>query len=99
MGPLKGIKVIEMAGIGPGPFCAMMLADIGAEVVRIDRPNAKSSKFDVMNRGKRSVALDLKLLMVVGTFASKLNGKPKPQWSRRSLIHRSPGEASRSTPS
>ncbi len=60
MGPLKGIKVIEMAGIGPGPFCAMMLADMGAEVVRIDRPNAKSSKFDVMNRGKRSVALDLK---------------------------------------
>lgn len=60
MGPLKGIKVIEMAGIGPGPFCVMMLADMGAEVVRIDRPNAKSSKFDVMNRGKRSVALDLK---------------------------------------
>lgn len=42
MGPLKGIKVIEMAGIGPGPFCAMMLADIGAEVVRIDRPDSKS---------------------------------------------------------
>ena len=60
MGPLKGIKVIEMAGIGPGPFCAMMLADMGAEVVRIDRPNFKSSKFDVMNRGKRSIALDLK---------------------------------------
>lgn len=60
MGPLKGIKVIEMAGIGPGPFCAMMLADMGAEVVRVDRPNSKSSKFDVMNRGRRSIALDLK---------------------------------------
>ena len=37
MGPLKGIKIIEMAGIGPGPFCGMVLADLGAEVIRIDR--------------------------------------------------------------
>jgi len=62
MGPLSGLKVIEIAGIGPGPFCAMMLADMGAEVVRIDRRSSagEGSKFDVLNRGRRSLALDLK---------------------------------------
>ena len=65
MGPLKGIKVIEIAGIGPGPFCAMMLADMGADVLRIDRAGATGTlpidpKKDVLNRGRRSVALDLK---------------------------------------
>lgn len=40
MGPLKGIKIIEMAGIGPGPFCGMILADLGAEVIRVDRASA-----------------------------------------------------------
>ncbi|MGI4815082.1 MAG: CoA transferase, partial [Janthinobacterium lividum] len=38
MGPLAGLKIVEMAGLAPGPFCAMMLADMGAEVIRIDRP-------------------------------------------------------------
>ncbi|MFP6839427.1 MAG: CaiB/BaiF CoA-transferase family protein [Pseudohongiellaceae bacterium] len=62
MGPLKGIRVIEMAGIGPGPFCAMMLSDMGAEVVRIDRLSHKGagSRANVLNRGRRSLALDLK---------------------------------------
>ena len=65
MGPLKGIKVIEIAGIGPGPVCAMMLADMGADVLRIDRAGAPGvlpvdPKQDVLNRGRRSVALDLK---------------------------------------
>src|SRR5437588_6583449 len=61
-GPLQGFKVIEMAGIGPGPFTAMMLADMGAEVVRVDRPNARvlNPHQDVLNRGRRSVAVDLK---------------------------------------
>lgn len=60
-GPLHGIKVIEMVGIGPGPFCAMMLADMGADVVRIDKKGAKApSKFDVLARGRRTIALDLK---------------------------------------
>jgi alpha-methylacyl-CoA racemase len=62
-GPLHGIKVIEFAGIGPGPFCAMMLSDMGAEVIRIDAPNkraAMDSRFDVLARGRRSIALDLK---------------------------------------
>jgi alpha-methylacyl-CoA racemase len=61
MGPLKGIRVIEFAGIGPGPFAAMLLSDMGAEVVRIDRKGARGgSKFDITARGRRSVALDLK---------------------------------------
>ena len=62
MGPLKGIKVVEMAGIGPGPFCAMMLSDMGAEVIRVDRLAHKGSghRANVLNRGRRSIAIDLK---------------------------------------
>jgi alpha-methylacyl-CoA racemase len=60
-GPLSGVKIIEFAGIGPGPFCAMLLSDMGAEVVRIDRKGAPAEKrFDVINRGRRSLAVDLK---------------------------------------
>lgn len=62
MGPLKGIKVIEIASIGPGPFCAMMLSDMGAEVIRVERRSTAKggdSKYDVLNRGRRSIALDL----------------------------------------
>jgi alpha-methylacyl-CoA racemase len=60
-GPLSGLKVVEFAGIGPGPFCGMLLSDLGADVVRIDRKGAgRGSKFDVTARGRRSVALDLK---------------------------------------
>jgi len=62
-GPLEGLKVVEMVGIGPAPFCAMMLADMGAEVIRIDRPaNAAQgdNRFDVTARSRRSIALDLK---------------------------------------
>ena len=63
MGPLKGLKVVEMAGIGPGPFCAMLLADMGADIVRVDRKNGGSSfgpDYNILNRGRRSIALDLK---------------------------------------
>jgi alpha-methylacyl-CoA racemase len=60
-GPLNGLKVVEFAGIGPGPFCGMLLSDLGADVVRIDRKGAgRGSKFDVTARGRRSVAMDLK---------------------------------------
>ncbi len=60
-GPLLGMKVLEFAGIGPGPFCGMLLSDLGADVVRIDRKGAASrGKADVTARGRRSVALDLK---------------------------------------
>ena len=62
MGPLKGIKVVEMAAIGPVPFCAMMLSDMGAEVIRIDRLNQKGSghRANVLFRGRKSIAVDLK---------------------------------------
>lgn len=66
MGPLAGFRVIELAGIGPGPFCAMVLADLGADVIRIDRPRGlgadpTSARFDILGRGRRSVAVDLKV--------------------------------------
>ena len=61
MGPLSGFKIIEMAGIGPGPFCGMMLSDMGAEVVRVERIGAgdKAPK-DVLARNRRSIGVDLK---------------------------------------
>jgi alpha-methylacyl-CoA racemase len=64
-GPLQGLKVVELAGIGPGPFAAMLLADLGADVVRVDRlgpgsPLTVDPRFDLLNRGKRSIAVDLK---------------------------------------
>jgi len=61
-GPLAGLRVLELAGIGPGPFCAMLLADQGATVLRIDRPGAASARpeREFLNRGRRSAVLDLK---------------------------------------
>ncbi|WP_371675749.1 CaiB/BaiF CoA transferase family protein [Streptomyces sp. NBC_01276] len=63
-GPLAGVRVVELAGIGPGPFAAMVLADLGADVVRVDRPGGGAlgidPAYDITNRGKRSVVLDLK---------------------------------------
>ncbi len=66
-GPLSGIRVVELAGIGPGPMCAMLLADLGADVIRVDRPAQidlgvprRSRHFDVLRRGRRSIAVDLK---------------------------------------
>ncbi|MBV1876746.1 MAG: CoA transferase [Pseudomonadales bacterium] len=66
MGPLSSLKIIEIAGIGPGPMCAMLLADLGAEVIRIDRVQAadlgmkRDPTKDVLMRGRRSIAVDLK---------------------------------------
>ena len=60
-GPLSGLKIIEFAGIGPGPFCGMLLSDLGADVVRVDRKGpGRASPADVTSRGRRSIALDLK---------------------------------------
>jgi alpha-methylacyl-CoA racemase len=65
-GPLKGVRIVEMVGLGPAPFCGMMFADMGAEVIRVDRPKsvspvaAEESRFDVLARGRRSIAIDLK---------------------------------------
>ncbi len=58
-GPLAGIRIVEIAGLGAGPFCAMMLADMGADVVRVDRPTG-SGDGGVLGRNRRSIALDLK---------------------------------------
>jgi alpha-methylacyl-CoA racemase len=66
MGPLHGVRVVEFAGLGPGPFCGMLLADLGADVVRIDRRGARGGLMgalgttSLLDRGKRSIALDLK---------------------------------------
>ncbi|MCC6197858.1 MAG: CoA transferase [Burkholderiales bacterium] len=66
MGPLAGIRIVELGGIGPGPFAAMLLSDLGADVLRIDRIVASDSgvamaeKFNLLHRGRKSVAMDLK---------------------------------------
>ena len=67
MGPLKGVKVVELAGIGPGPMCSMLLSDMGATVIRVDRIEdsglgiaAGNPKFDILARGRQSIAVDLK---------------------------------------
>jgi alpha-methylacyl-CoA racemase len=65
-GPLEGVRIVELAGIGPAPFAGMMLADAGADIIRVDRadrashPPAEGAHVDLMNRGRRSVAVDLK---------------------------------------
>ena len=62
MGPLHGLRVIELAGIGPGPFCAMLLADLGADVVRIDRTEASGlgvptpRRFDIVGRNRANAS-------------------------------------------
>ncbi len=66
MGPLAGFRIIEIAGIGPGPFCGMLLADMGAELIRIDRPGGAGAgidipdKYNVLIRGRPTVTVDLK---------------------------------------
>ena len=67
MGPLAGLRIIEMAGIGPAPFAAMLLADMGAEIIRVDRREkadlgipGREPKFEVLHRGRRSLSLDVK---------------------------------------
>jgi alpha-methylacyl-CoA racemase len=62
-GPLRGVRVVELAGIGPGPHACMILADLGADVIRVDRPGGQAltgGQHDLLNRGRPSVALDLK---------------------------------------
>ena len=59
-GPLTGVKILEIASLGPGPFAAMLLSDCGADVLRIDRPGSGPSPHPVLERGRRSVILDLK---------------------------------------
>ena len=83
MGPLEGIRIVEIDGIGPCPFGGMLLADLGAEVIRVGRPEPSflQANFDVMSRGKKSITLDLKkpehkaaLLKVVETADALIEG-------------------------
>ena len=63
MGPLSGLRIIELGGIGPGPFCGMLLADMGADVILVERANPTlmiPRASDITCRGKRSITLDLK---------------------------------------
>ncbi|HIG68981.1 MAG TPA: CoA transferase [Myxococcales bacterium] len=83
-GPLAGYRILEIAGIGPGPFGAMMLADMGAEVIRVERPGPgmwPNPSMDLLGRGRRSIAMDLKnedgvaaLLRLVETSDALLEG-------------------------
>ena len=76
-GPLNGIRILEIAGIGPGPFAGMMLADHGAEVVRIERPGAAPAVTDILARNRRVICLDLKHpdgIAVLRDLARKADG-------------------------
>ena len=76
-GPLHGVKVIELAGIGPGPYAAMLLADMGAEVVRVERPGPQASavppEMDVLRRNRRSIVVDLRHTDGVRTVLSMVS--------------------------
>ena len=77
MGPLEGVRVVELQGIGPGPFCGMMLADMGAEIIRVDRSSAvgqKASATDFLARGRKSIAVDLKNPEGVETVLRLIDG-------------------------
>ena len=71
MGPLQGIKIVEIVGIGPAPHCCMILSDMGAEIIRIDRPGGNkvggTDEAAILNRGRKSIALDLKTTEGVNT--------------------------------
>ena len=73
MGPLSGIKIIEFAGLGPGPFCGMILADLGAEVIRVDRASAAGtgSRQEPANRGKKSIAVNVTIQSMDKTLSEK----------------------------
>jgi alpha-methylacyl-CoA racemase len=75
-GPLTGLKIVEFAGIGPGPFCGMLLSDLGADVVRIDRKGQGrgGSPTDITSRGRRSVGLDLKNPAAIETCLKLMEG-------------------------
>lgn len=78
-GPLDGVKFVEFAGIGPAPFCGMLLSDLGADVIRIDRPagSPKGNPKDVTGRGRRSIGLDLKQpedVSIAAELISKADG-------------------------
>jgi len=79
MGPLYGVRVVEVAALGPGPFAAMVLSDLGAEVIRVDRVDAVGDvdlhpEFELLNRGRRSIAIDLKQPAGLATLLELVGG-------------------------
>ena len=77
MGPLHGLRVIELQGLGPGPFCSMMLADMGADVIRVDRASAAPDEpepVDTLLRNRRSIALNLKSPAGIETLLRLIDG-------------------------
>ena len=77
MGPLQGIRIIELAGLGPAPFCAMMLADMGATVIRVDRASARPQEpdpVDTLLRNRQSIALNLKSPAGVAALLQLIDG-------------------------
>ncbi|MBT1160014.1 CoA transferase [Aminobacter anthyllidis] len=77
MGVLSGVKIIEMVGMGPGPFCGMLLADLGADVIAVERPAkdvGTTRPWSVCSRGKRSIVLDMKKPGAVDTFLELIDG-------------------------
>ena len=75
MGVLSGVRIIEIAGIGPGPFCGMLLADLGADVIVVERPGpAEIPTAGILRRGKRSLALDLKEPGAIDTMLQLIEG-------------------------
>src|SRR6185295_55757 len=76
-GPLAGLRILEMAGIGPAPFCGMMLADHGADVIRIEREGGWRLPGDPLERSRRSITVDLKQdegIAVVRALAKSCDG-------------------------
>jgi len=86
-GPLSGLTIVELAGIGPGPMCSMMLGDMGADVIRVDRTKSHvmdrlaDPKYAVHNRSRRSVSVDLQTkegVDVVLRLIEKADGMTEP---------------------
>ena len=95
-GPLRGVKVVEIAGIGPGPHACMILADLGADVIRVERPGGQllaGGPHNLLNRGRPSVALDLKDPRAVADRARVWSRTPTC-WSRACVRVSPSGSAS-----
>ena len=85
MGTLSGYKIVEFAGIGPAPMCAMLLADMGADVLRIDRAEdaalgiSLDAKYSLLSRGRKSVAIDLKKPELKYTIRKRIDNTAREQ--------------------
>lgn len=104
MGPLEGVKVVEIASIGPGPWCAMMLSDMGAEVIRVDRADHVRGYADgqrpndfVNRRGRRSIGVDLKTRRAPRSCCAS-SRRPTPSSRQSARGGRAPGDRPGSVP-